>query len=181
MNKLIVVMAATMSLVLGVPSSMAQESMPFGGNSDVAFSKVLWQALVDARLAGRDRINVRPFAGNEPHGSIQQVLAAEVTVNGRTAEVLIKHNHGGPNVTVQKVYDDPNRYLAAVTVMYKREAGYDPENQNWFWAKYLPDGSLDKNPKGLQLAGRVAKGRNTGCIACHRGLGGADMETLTSQ
>ena len=52
--------------------------------------------------------------------------------------------------------------------MYKRP-GYDPENQDWFWVKYLPDGALDKNPAGMSLAGRVAKGADQGCIACHSG------------
>ena len=33
----------------------------------------------------------------------------------------------------------------------------------------LPDGTLDQNPAGMQLAGRVAKGADAGCIACHSG------------
>ena len=62
-----------------------------------------------------------------------------------------------------------------------RDAGYDPENKDWFWAKYLPSGELDKNPNGMQLAGRVAKGAEVGCIACHTAAGGEDLETLTSK
>jgi len=65
--------------------------------------------------------------------------------------------------------------------MFKREAGYDEENRDWFWAKYLPDGALDRNPAGIELAGRVAKGMDAGCIACHTALGGEDLETLTSR
>ncbi|MFK8033377.1 MAG: hypothetical protein AB8B94_04455 [Hyphomicrobiales bacterium] len=42
--------------------------------------------------------------------------------------------------------------------MFKREDGYDAENKNWFWVKYFPDASLDKNPKEMELAGRIAKG-----------------------
>ncbi|MFT4961818.1 MAG: hypothetical protein ACI92Z_002912 [Paracoccaceae bacterium] len=53
--------------------------------------------------------------------------------------------------------------------MYRREAGFDTGNQNWFWVKFLPDGSLDKNPKGMRLVGKVAKGADKGCIACHSG------------
>ena len=69
---------------------------------------------------------------------------------------------------VEQVQENGVEHLAAITVMFKREDGYDAENKNWFWAKYLPDGSLDKNPKGMQLAGRVAKGNASGgCIACH--------------
>jgi len=33
---------------------------------------------------------------------------------------------------------------------------------------------LDKNPKGMQLAGRVAKGAEKGCIACHGSAPGDD-------
>ena len=66
-----------------------------------------------------------------------------------------------------QVLADPGTHLAAVTVMFRREDGYDPDNANWFWAKYLPDGSLDTNPAGMALAGRVAKGADQGCIACH--------------
>jgi hypothetical protein len=58
--------------------------------------------------------------------------------------------------------------------MFRREAGYDEDNQNWFWAKFLPDGTLDKNPKGMMLAGQVAKGADVGCIACHSNAGGDD-------
>lgn len=65
--------------------------------------------------------------------------------------------------------DDPDAHLKAVTVMFEREAGCDADNQDWFWVKYKPDGSLDTNAAGMQLAGRVAKGRPEGCIACHCG------------
>ncbi len=71
--------------------------------------------------------------------------------------------------------NDPHKYLKAITVMFKRERGYDADNRNWFWAKFKPDGSLDKNPKGVALAGRVMKGANKGCIACHKSAPGGDM------
>ena len=51
--------------------------------------------------------------------------------------------------------------------MVQREAGYDRDNNDWFWVKYSPGGTIDQNPAGMALAGRVAKGTNTGCIACH--------------
>ncbi len=38
-----------------------------------------------------------------------------------------------------------------------------------------------KNPKGMLLAGRVAKGMKKGCIACHTVLGGADLEVLLKE
>ena len=66
--------------------------------------------------------------------------------------------------------------------MEGRRAQTSPRNygprwkkQAWFWAKYKKDGSIDKNPKGAKLAGRVAKGKDAGCIACHQGAPGEDM------
>lgn len=169
--------AAALTAAISVPAS-AQD---FGGKADVAFAQDLWAALQTARLVGPDRINVQPFEGNEPHGSIQQVYATNVAVGGRTARVLVKANHGGPSVDVATVYDNPNKHLGAYTVMFKREAGYDSENKDWFWAKYSATGELDKNPKGAAIAGRFMKGKDKGCIACHTAAGGEDLETLTSK
>ncbi len=59
--------------------------------------------------------------------------------------------------------------------MFKRKKGYDSDNQDWFWVKYTPDGNLHKNPMGIPLAGRVAKGMEKGCIACHSGADGGDF------
>jgi hypothetical protein len=60
-------------------------------------------------------------------------------------------------------------HFDSVTVMFEREEGYDPENDNWFWAKYGFAGSLDETPDGEQMAGRVA-----GCIGCHQEAEGGD-------
>lgn len=161
--------------------ALAQDA-PFGSPKDTSDAEALWSVLEEARLVGEDAVRVVPFEGNEPHGAIQEVVATTATVNGHTGRLLVKRNHGGKDgLTVQEVYDNPTQYLAAITVMFKREAGYDPENMDWFWTKYLPDGALDKNPKGIGLAGRVAKGMDQGCIACHTSVGGADLEVLTAQ
>lgn len=167
-------------LVFGVATGASHA--PFGGDEDKAYAMKLWEAMESASLVGDNSIKVRPFEGNEPHGTIQEVLATTTTIDGHTGRLLVKRNHGGKDgLTVEEVYDSPTEYLAAVTIMFKREEGYDPDNQNWFWAKYLPSGELDKNPKGAELAGRVAKGMDVGCIACHTAAGGEDLETLTSK
>jgi hypothetical protein len=64
--------------------------------------------------------------------------------------------------------------------MFQRE-GYDSDNNDWFWAKYLPDGSFDSNPAGVPLTGRIAKGMNSGCIACHTAAPGDDMVFLNDR
>ena len=153
----------------------------FGGDADVAFAKSLWQSMSADQLVGANAINVYPFKGNQPHGAIQQVTDSTISVNGRMGRVIVKRNHGGEGADIKSVYSDPEKHLKAVTVMFKREAGYDTENLDWFWAKYTPAGEIDKNPKGALLAGRVGKGASAGCIACHKALGGKDMETLTAR
>jgi hypothetical protein len=61
--------------------------------------------------------------------------------------------------------------------MLKRP-GYDPETQDWFWVKFKPDGGLHTNPAGMMLAGKIAKGKPKGCIACHTAAPGGDMMFL---
>jgi hypothetical protein len=60
----------------------------------------------------------------------------------------------------------PDSSLAAITVMHK-VPGYAPEAGDWFWAKYLPDGTAE-------AAGRVA-----GCTGCHGA--NADADYLLTQ
>ena len=168
-------LAAAALLAVGTANS---QSPPFGGDDDVAYSKQLWSALTDAKLVGDGAIRTKPYEGGEPHGFVLETLYGEVTVAGHTGTVIVKRNYGPEGLTPEEVANDAGMKPAAVTVMFFREAGYDDDNRNIYWVKYLTDGSLDKNPKGMQLAGRVAKGADVGCIACHSGADGDDYEFL---
>ena len=53
--------------------------------------------------------------------------------------------------------------------MFKREKGYDPNNKDWFYTKFNPDGTPQKNKKGKLMTGRAGK-----CIGCHQSAPGAD-------
>jgi len=147
---------------------------PFGEPSDVAYAGKLWSAMTSAGLVGKGSIMSAPYTGVHPHGAILDTIDATATVDGRTNVVIIKRNYGGPGVSKQVVANDPAKWLKAVTVMYKR-TGYDAADKDWFWVKYAPDGSVLKNPKGMSLAGMVAKGAATGCIACHQAAPGGDF------
>lgn len=160
--------------VLVACATTASSQQPFGDQDSIRYAGKLWSALEAADLAGRDAMLSKPYQGQHPHGAVLDTIEGTLTVGGRTATVIVKRNYGGEGVSIDRVYNNPDQYLGAVTVMYKRESGYDPENKNWFWAKYLPDGTLDKNPAGMALAGRVAKGKPKGCIACHAGAPGGD-------
>ena len=149
-------------------SSSTMMKAPFGNTADTTYAEILWQDF------NKYNLNSAPatlYVGGPPHGKVREVL--EGNINGR--RVIVKRNYGGEGVSVEAVKENRAKYLKAITVMAKQEAGYDPDNHNWFWAKYKPDGQLHKNPKGMLLAGRVAKGMDKGCIACHKSASGSDM------
>lgn len=144
---------AVVLVVWGHDSVRAANHPVFGGPADVAFAQELWQALEGAKLVGSNAIFAKPYEGQEPHGAILITLESALTVRGREGAVLVKKNYMGEGVTVESVADKPGSALDSVTVMYRREAGYDADNQNWFWAKFTANGSLVANPKGMKLAG----------------------------
>lgn len=151
----------------GKKSHMTMQA-PFGNAADIDYAKNLWQQL------NRKKLNSTPatlYTGGPPHGKVREVL--EGTIHGK--RVIVKRNYGGEDVSVKTVARNRDKYLKSITVMAKRETGYDPENNDWFWAKFKPDGELHKNPKGMFLAGRIAKGMDKGCIACHTSASGNDM------
>ena len=156
------------ALGLCASGALAQDA-PFGTEADADYAALLWQAMEQLNLAGDNMMHAFPYDGVAPHGMMLETFYTKATINGHTGDLLVKRNYGPEGVTSDEVLSDPGKHLGAYTVMFRREAGYDADNQDWFWVKYLPDGSLDKNPKGMQLAGRVAKGADVGCIACHSG------------
>ena len=171
--KKVIMTAALLASLVGLSSSV-NAAAPFGGADDVNYSKQLWKALEKASFIGEGAIYSQPYKGQHPHGAVLDTLNGKVTVKGTTGPVFVKRNYGGKGVSVEKVANDPTAYLKAVTVMFKRK-GYDADNKDWFWAKFTPNGGLAKNPKGMMLAGRVAKGKPAGCIACHTAAPGGDM------
>lgn len=157
----------------GQSTKQSDEAAPFGTKSDVQFATDLWSHLRKARLVGPDAIYATPYAGVHPHGSWLETFDTTLTIEGKRGEVVVKRNYGGKGANKETVVNAPGRYLEAITVMYRRP-GYDPDNHDWFWVKYDPQGKPATNPKGIALAGRVAKGMKEGCIACHKGAPGND-------
>ncbi len=162
---------ATACLALAATPAFAAS---FGGADDLAYADRLWSVLKSAGLVGSGAIMSAPYTGVHPHGAILDTIDARVAVDGSASPVIVKRNYGGKGVSKQAVANDPAKWLKAVTVMYKRP-GYDPEDRDWFWVKYAPNGKVLTNPKGMALAGRVAKGAPKGCIACHRAAPGGDF------
>lgn len=160
-----------------VMSALASAAMAaqFGSDKDLRDAAELWKAMEKARLVGKVPVISTPYQGVHPHGMFLDTIDTRITVSGHEGTVIIKRNYGGEGVGKAQVADDPARYLQAVTVMFRREKGYDKENLDWFWVKYDPKGAVMKNPAGIPLAGRVGKGEKEGCIPCHRDAPGNDM------
>lgn len=91
------------------------------------------------------------YKGTEPHGALLRTFVNDIAYDAIRARagrypvgaLLVKDNHM------------PDGQLAAITLMLKMPEGYYPEGGDWFWAKYLPDGTVE-------AAGKVAA-----CAACH--------------
>ncbi|MFQ5413552.1 MAG: cytochrome P460 family protein [Phycisphaerae bacterium] len=141
---------------------------PFGGPEDVKYARSLW----DTKMRGYTSWAAYPGLGGwqdgrSPHGKVLRYF-----INSVAAKRPARPGNGA--IIVKENYGERNGPLMAVTVMEKRR-GYDPEDADWFWVKYGPSGDILTNPKGMKLAGRVAKGMPKGCIACHRNAAGGDF------
>lgn len=136
---------------------------------DAGFAANLWQSLTEARLVGPQSIQTRPHPGLPSHGTMVQVFDARLTVEGQTAPVLILRNHDGPDIGSERVMQNPERYLQSIAVMFRR-VGFAPDDSDWFWVVYRPNGSPMASPDGRPLLGRPEQG----CIVCHRAAPGGD-------
>ena len=136
MRKLNFLLAAVLTVGAAASAQPQETAVPFGGPADVAFALELWEALQEARLVGRAAIESRPYEGVEPHGVILTTLQSTLTIDGHEGAIIVKNNYLGKSVSVTSVADNPRLNLGAITVMYRRETGYDPETRNWFWAKF---------------------------------------------
>lgn len=100
------------------------------------------------------------YEGNDPHGMLLTTRVNEVAL-GAIEEGAEELPEGA--IVVKRNYM-PDGTLAAVTTMYKR-SGFNPDHNDWFFAKHLPDGSLDQadmNGTMVPMEGRVP-----GCQNCH--------------
>lgn len=85
--------------------------------------------------------------GRAPHGALHKVYVNDRAYNSsrppvQYGSIAVKENYG------------KDETLKAITVMYKKQ-GYNPDDGDWFWGKYSPDGKADKF------------GKPAGCIGCH--------------
>lgn len=91
------------------------------------------------------------YQGREPHGMLLttylNALALDAVTNKAGSlpigAIVVKENYA------------PDSTFAAATIMYKAAAGYDTDNNDWFWLKRNADGTVE------------AQGRVAMCAGCH--------------
>lgn len=91
------------------------------------------------------------YPGKSPHGAYLKLYANGIALKAARegkpmpyGSILVKENYGKDRKT-----------LMAVTPMYKVQ-GFNPDEGDWFWAKYGPNGKI------------MTSGKVEGCINCHR-------------
>ncbi len=104
------------------------------------------------------------YAGTEPHGMLLTTYLNDIAIAALEGDatampvgsIFVKENYM------------PDSMLAAITVMVKREAGYNPDHADWFFTKILADGTVDAMD-GMRLEGRAMM-----CQGCHLGRAAND-------
>ena len=103
--------------------------------------------------------------GESPHGELTKTYLNKVA-----AEDFEKLPLGA--VLLTENYDKDKKTLKDITVMYRSKSA-DPKHNDWYWLRYLPNGSIARTPdkEGKKpIAGKVAS-----CIDCHTKAGGSDF------
>jgi hypothetical protein len=131
---------------------------------DPEFAEKFWSFLQEAdyqdnwaRWPGHEQEFKR---GSSAHGAYVKIFVNQTVENDTdglpTESVLIKENYNA------------EKELVAITPMYRVGNEFDAANNNWYWVKYKPDGSL------FERNGKPISGRVDSCINCHRSAGGGD-------
>ncbi len=95
-----------------------------------------------------------------PHGPMSQVFINTVVESALEnfdgslpdGSIIVKENVGTNSEVTE----------AAITVMWK-VMGFDPDNNDWFWANMTPEGRI------------VSEGKVAACAACHSGARANDF------
>ncbi len=147
--------------------AMGEEAMGEEAMGEEAMAQELPEATAEAVWAFLEATDFRnswelwpgkgeKYEGSEPHGAL---LTTYVNAPALQAVTDLAGELPVGSVVVKDNFM-PDGTLGASTVMYKVE-GYNPEAGDWWWAKFMPDGSVDMDG--------MAQGRVEGCIGCHAG------------
>lgn len=88
-----------------------------------------------------------------PHGAVTPTYANKVAADDPKTLPI-------GSVLVREDYDDKRKRLS-ISVMYRVKA-YDKDHGNWYWIKYLENGTVVRGKDNKPLAGKIAS-----CSECH--------------
>jgi hypothetical protein len=91
------------------------------------------------------------YRGKPPHGAYLEVFANPIAIKAAKAGTIMPH---GAIIVKENIAKDKTT-VVAITPMFKIK-NFNPEGDDWFWAKYKPDGSIG------------AEGKVESCIKCHK-------------
>ncbi len=132
------------------------------------FSRSLWRYLVREESPytrwPSPPGKANPRRAESPHGPFVRTYA-----NAVAAADLKDLPYG--SILVLEDYTEDQKQRTGVEVLY-RVKGYDPKNGNWYWMKYLENGTVVRTSP--DQGGRPIAGRVMTCIDCHRKAGGND-------
>lgn len=144
---LLVIPLAVSVVARSAQKSQADQAMPAPN------AEAVWKHLEASNYGAWAKWpGTRPFyPGTSPHGSL---LTTFVNEPAMTALRLHAERLPHGSLIVKQNYNAERQFLS-MTVMYKAPAGYDPEHNDWFWMKRMPDGEV------------TAQGKVEACIGCH--------------
>lgn len=98
---------------------------------------------------------------DNPHGTLTPTYANKVAADD-------PQNLPIGSVLVREDYDDKRKRLS-ISVMYRVKA-YDKDHGNWYWLKYLENGTVARGKDNKPISGKVAS-----CRECHAKAGDNDF------
>ena len=145
--------------ILTLATGLLAACASLGTPEDQSSASSLWDEIADHRDWGffAEHVGIQP--GESPHGDFIATYINSIASSNQEApplgSILVKENYS----------DDDISTLDSYTVM-KRIDGYDPDNGDWFWARYNSEGTLTHS-------GKVAM-----CSDCHFDADGDDFVFL---
>lgn len=144
MQKKVIIGCLAFAMTMGVASLTVAEDMP-GADGTALWNYISKVSPYTEWSYWPDHEGMQK--GRAPHGPKHKVFVNKQAMDSTAAPL----QYGA--IQVKENYSKAEE-LKAITVMYKVK-DYNPEDGDWFWAKYSPSGEVQK------------AGKPKGCIACH--------------
>lgn len=154
----------------GSGSSRSTPSKPARPQTTQEFADALWRFIVRPETpytkwatVPASKVDHTPEIG-KAHGGNAKIYANSTAMQ----------NPSSPpqgSIFVIDDYAEDGKTRNNVSIMY-RAKGTDPDHNDWYWLRYLPNGSIartDDTPGAKPIAGKVKS-----CIECHEKAGGKD-------